>query len=56
MEGSHPVPDQTSVGDATALIQAVSGLTQDDLVIALASGGVGVSGAGRDTADFRYIR
>lgn len=38
-EGSHPVPDERSVAGAQALLQAVSGLTADDLVIALVSGG-----------------
>ena len=39
MVGSHPVPDQSSVDGARALMQAVAGLTPDDLVIALVSGG-----------------
>ena len=39
MEGSHPVPDQSSLDGAKALMQAVAGLTPDDLVIALVSGG-----------------
>lgn len=37
--GSHPVPDESSVVAADALLQAVSGLSEDDLVIALISGG-----------------
>lgn len=38
-EGSHPVPDARSVAAADQLMQAVTGLTADDLVIALISGG-----------------
>lgn len=37
--GSHPIPDESSVIGATELLNAVSGLTSDDLVIALISGG-----------------
>jgi hydroxypyruvate reductase len=39
VEGSHPVPDERSVEAGTLLMQAVTGLTADDLVIALISGG-----------------
>ncbi|WP_284616922.1 glycerate kinase type-2 family protein [Aquabacterium humicola] len=39
IEGSHPVPDERSVVAAQALLDAVSGLGPDDLVIALISGG-----------------
>lgn len=39
LTGSHPVPDESSVAGADALLQAVSGLAEDDLVIALISGG-----------------
>ncbi len=39
IESSHPVPDQRSVLGAQALLQAVSGLGADDLVLALISGG-----------------
>jgi glycerate 2-kinase len=39
MTGSHPVPDDSSVQGAQALLTAVQGLTADDLVIALVSGG-----------------
>jgi glycerate 2-kinase len=39
LESSHPVPDESSVAAATALMQMVTGLTADDLVIALVSGG-----------------
>ena len=39
LTGSHPVPDASSVRGAEALLQAVSGLTAEDLVIALVSGG-----------------
>ncbi|WP_295957219.1 glycerate kinase [Rhodoferax sp.] len=39
IEGSHPVPDASSIQAAEQLLQAISGLTKDDLVIALVSGG-----------------
>jgi hydroxypyruvate reductase len=39
MEGSHPIPDESSVSGARALLQTVTGLQADDLVIALVSGG-----------------
>jgi len=39
LTGSHPVPDDSSAAGADALLQAVTGLTPDDLVIALVSGG-----------------
>lgn len=39
VEASHPVPDASSVAAGRALMQAVSGLAPDDLVIALISGG-----------------
>lgn len=38
-ESSHPVPDERSVEGARLLMDAVSGLTEEDLVIALISGG-----------------
>ena len=38
-ESSHPVPDERSVAGAQRLLQAVQGLTADDLVLALVSGG-----------------
>nr|WP_295787643.1 glycerate kinase [Rhodoferax sp.] len=38
-ESSHPVPDERSLIGAKGLMAAVSGLTADDLVIALISGG-----------------
>ncbi len=38
-EASHPVPDERSVAGAQLLMDAVSGLSADDLVIALISGG-----------------
>ena len=38
-ESSHPVPDERSVAGARRLLQAVQGLTADDLVLALVSGG-----------------
>jgi len=39
MESSHPVPDGASVLAAQRILQMVSGLTPDDLVICLVSGG-----------------
>lgn len=39
IEGSHPIPNENSVVGAKALLQAVTGLSKDDLVIALVSGG-----------------
>jgi len=39
VEGSHPVPDERSVQAGRRLMEAVSGLGPDDLVIALISGG-----------------
>ena len=39
LEASHPVPDAASQQAATRILEAVSGLTEDDLVIVLVSGG-----------------
>lgn len=39
LEAGHPVPDAAGVAAAQALLAAVSGLTADDLVICLISGG-----------------
>ena len=39
IEASHPVPDASSERGAKRLLQRVEGLTSDDLVIALMSGG-----------------
>ena len=39
IEASHPVPDANSEAGARAVLAAVQGLTADDLVIALISGG-----------------
>ena len=39
LEAAHPVPDAASQRGAEALFDAVEGLTQDDLVIALICGG-----------------
>lgn len=39
MEAAHPVPDAASLLAAQRIRQVVSGLTEDDLVIALISGG-----------------
>jgi glycerate 2-kinase len=39
LQAAHPVPDQAGMAASEALIQHLQGLTQDDLVIALISGG-----------------
>ena len=39
MEAAHPVPDAAGEGAARALMEAVGGLTEDDLVVALVCGG-----------------
>ncbi|WP_323768938.1 glycerate kinase [Antarctobacter sp.] len=39
IEASHPVPDAAGMGASAAVMQAVSGLTADDLVVALVCGG-----------------
>lgn len=39
LEASHPVPDENGLAASEALLQAVTGLTEDDLVIALICGG-----------------
>ncbi|MHC2251897.1 glycerate 2-kinase [Bradyrhizobium embrapense] len=39
LEASHPVPDETSQAAAVRMLGAVQGLSADDLVIALMSGG-----------------
>jgi glycerate 2-kinase len=39
IEASHPVPDENSERGARRLLERVQGLTKDDLVIALMSGG-----------------
>lgn len=39
IEASHPVPDAAGEAGARKILQAVQGLTEDDLVIALISGG-----------------
>lgn len=39
IEAAHPVPDQASVQAAQAILQHLHGLTQDDLVLCLISGG-----------------
>lgn len=39
LQAAHPVPDDNSVIAARRMLEAVSGLTRDDLVIALVSGG-----------------
>ena len=45
LEASHPVPDERSTRAASALLEAVKGLTPDDLVLALISGGGSALGA-----------
>ncbi|NRP75063.1 putative hydroxypyruvate reductase [Ensifer psoraleae] len=39
IEASHPLPDEAGLVASRRLLEAVSGLTADDLVIALVSGG-----------------
>ena len=39
LEASHPVPDEAGLQAGARLLDAVSGLTEDDLVIALVCGG-----------------
>lgn len=39
VEAAHPVPDAAGIDGTRSIIQALSGLTPDDLVIALISGG-----------------
>tara|TARA_R100000365_G_scaffold3656_1_gene13134 strand:+ start:127 stop:1368 length:1242 start_codon:yes stop_codon:yes gene_type:complete len=39
MQAAHPVPDRAGVAASAALFDAVKGLTEDDLVVALISGG-----------------
>src|SRR5690606_24663430 len=39
MEAAHPVPDEAGLRASAALLDAVEGLTADDLVVALISGG-----------------
>ncbi|APZ54503.1 glycerate kinase type-2 family protein [Salipiger abyssi] len=39
MEAAHPVPDAAGLDATAALFEAVSGLTEDDLVVALVCGG-----------------
>ena len=39
VEASHPVPDAAGLAAAEAILQSVQGLTQDDLVVCLISGG-----------------
>ncbi len=39
LEAAHPVPDEAGLIGAQRLMDAVSGLTEDDLVVALISGG-----------------
>ena len=39
MEASHPVPDEAGLAGSRALFDAVKDLTEDDLVVALISGG-----------------
>ncbi len=39
LEAAHPVPDAAGLAATDALVSAVSGLTEDDLVVALVCGG-----------------
>ena len=39
LQAAHPVPDHAGLVGSAALFEAVSGLTEDDLVVALISGG-----------------
>jgi glycerate 2-kinase len=39
LTGSHPIPDESSLRAGDALLECVTGLTSDDLVIAVISGG-----------------
>ena len=39
IEAAHPVPDEAGTRATAALFEAVSGLTEDDLVVALITGG-----------------
>ena len=39
VEAAHPVPDENGLKAARRLLDAVSGLTKDDLVVALVCGG-----------------
>jgi hydroxypyruvate reductase len=39
VEAAHPVPDAAGVGAAKRIVELVSGLSADDLVVALVSGG-----------------
>ncbi len=39
LEAAHPTPDESGVLATRRILQAVSGLTEDDLVVALISGG-----------------
>ena len=39
LEAAHPVPDAAGLAASRALMEAVSGLTEDDLVVALVCGG-----------------
>lgn len=39
LEAAHPVPDQAGLDGSRAVMQALQGVTEDDLVVALMSGG-----------------
>ncbi|HBF51866.1 MAG TPA: glycerate kinase, partial [Massilia sp.] len=39
VEAGHPVPDEAGVRAATRMLELVAGLTEDDLVLCLMSGG-----------------
>ncbi|MDB5816476.1 MAG: Hydroxypyruvate reductase [Rhizobacter sp.] len=59
IQAAHPVPDEASVTAAKRIVEKVSGLTEDDLVIALISGGASsllvAPGAGLTLADKRAV-
>lgn len=59
IEASHPVPDAAGLAAAGEILQAVSGLTADDLVLCLISGGgsslLALPAPGIDLADKQAI-
>ena len=59
VEAAHPVSDQAGVDAARAIIERVSGLTEDDLVLCLLSGGgsalLAAPGAGITLADKQAV-
>jgi hydroxypyruvate reductase len=59
LEASHPVPDAASEAAARRLLETVAGLTADDLVVALISGGgsalLAAPGPGMSLADEQAV-